>query len=96
VVAINGTILDDYHAHFAGVRTWLKSLQAIDARCDDVHLEVLAPDAVVATMRHHLSWTDGMGAPGEWHSVWTAVCRKGAAGWRILYAHQSVTPPTPS
>jgi ketosteroid isomerase-like protein len=53
-----------------------------------------APGAAVATMSHHLRWTDVEGRPGEWHSAWTAVFQRRADGWQIIYSHES-TPPSP-
>jgi ketosteroid isomerase-like protein len=94
VVALNGRIIDDFDRdQFAATRRWLKSLRQFHARYDNVHLEVLGSDAAVATMNHHLSWTDTTGLAGEWHSAWTAVFRRLDGRWRIVYSHESVPPP---
>lgn len=91
-VAVNGVILADFSVYLATVRPWLTFLRALDATYDNVHLEVLTPDAVVATINHHLRWTDAIGCSGEWHSAWTAVFRHNDDQWRIVYSHKS-TPP---
>ena len=93
-VAINGTILPDFDTTFGATRQWFGSLRQLEVTYDDVHLAVLAPDAAVATMSHHLRWTDADGTPGEWHSAWTAVFQRRASGWQIIYSHES-TPASP-
>jgi ketosteroid isomerase-like protein len=94
VVAINGRIVDDFDRdQFDEVRLWLRSLQQFEASYDHVHLEVLGPTATVATMNHHLRWTDSSGTSGEWNSVWTAVFRRIDGRWRITYSHESTPPP---
>ena len=95
IVAINGVIVDSFERRSDSTQQWLGSLRSFDATYDNVHLEVLAPDAVVATMNHHLRWTDTTGAYGEWHSAWTAVFRRVEGGWKISYSHESVTPAEP-
>jgi hypothetical protein len=93
-VVINGLIVEDYDSQFEETRRWLGSLRQLDATYDHVHLEVLTPAAAVATMNHHLRWTDTVGAKGEWHSAWTAVFRRIEGQWRIVYSHESVLPVT--
>jgi hypothetical protein len=91
-VAINGVILADFDARFAATEGWLVSLRSLDATYDNIHLDVLASDAAVATMNHHLRWLDATGALGEWHSAWTAVFQRHGGAWRIIYAHESTEP----
>jgi ketosteroid isomerase-like protein len=93
-VVINGLIIEDYDSQFEGIRRWLGSLRQLDATYDHVHLEVLTPAAAVATMNHHLWWTDTLGAKGEWHSAWTAVFRRTEGQWKVVYSHESVLPVT--
>ena len=93
VVAVNGIIIDDFDERFDGTRQWLGSLRVLEATYDNVHVEVLAPDVVVATMNHHLTWSDTTGAPGEWHSAWTGVFRRIGGEWRIIYSHESLPLP---
>ena len=94
IVVVNGLIVEDYDRHFEEVRRWLGSLKRLDATYDHVHREILTPVAAVATMNHHLWWTDTAGAKGEWHSAWTAVFRLIEGRWKIVYAHESVLPDT--
>ncbi len=48
VVAVNGRIVDDFDRdQFAATRRWLKSLRQFKARYDNVHLDILSPDAAV-------------------------------------------------
>ena len=91
---VNGVIVEDFNNQFEGTRRWLESLRQLDATYDHVHLEVLAPAAAVATMNHHLSWSDTTGATGQWHSAWTAVFRIIEGQWKIVHSHESV-PPSP-
>lgn len=95
IVVINGLIIDDFdRGQFEGTRRWIGSLRRFDAAYDHVHLEVLGPAAVVATMNHHLKWTDTTGMAGEWNSAWTAVFRRVKGRWKIVYSHESVLPAT--
>lgn len=94
IVVVNGLIVEDYDRHFEEVRRWLGSLKQLDATYDHVHREILTPVAAVATMNHHLRWTDTAGVKGEWHSAWTAVFRLIEGKWKIVYAHESVLPDT--
>jgi ketosteroid isomerase-like protein len=92
-VAINGVIVDDFDTQFEGTKHWLGSLRRLDATYDNVHLEVLTPDAVIATMNHHLRWSDTTRVDGEWHSAWTALFRRIDGEWKIAYSHESETLP---
>ena len=92
IVAMNGVILADFDARFATTEGWLGSLRSLDATYDNIHLELLASDAAVATMNHHLRWIDATGALGEWHSAWTAVFQRHGDALRIIYAHESTDP----
>ena len=95
VVAINGLIIDDFDRdQFSGTRQWFRSLRRFDGSYDHVHLEVLDRRTAVATMNHHLKWTDTAGTPGEWNSAWTAVFRLIDGRWKIAYSHES-TPQSP-
>jgi len=89
IVAINGLIVVDYDRQFDETRRWLRSLRQFNASYDHVQLEVLAPGAAVATMNHHLTWTDTTGMSGEWHSAWTALFRRTDGRWKIVYSHES-------
>lgn len=91
--AINGVIIEDFDARFEETKHWLGSLRRLDAAYENVHLEVLAPDAVIATMNHHLTWTDTNSVDGEWHSAWTALFRRLDGEWKIAYSHESETRP---
>ena len=94
VVAINGLIIDDFDRNqFDETTRWLRSLRQFNGSYDHVHLEVLSPDAAVATMNHHLTWTDTTGTPGEWNSAWTAVFRLIDGRWKIAYSHESTAQP---
>lgn len=94
VVAINGQIIEDFDRDkFDDVRQWLRSLRRFDASYDHVHLEVLGPGTVVATMNHHLRWMDSAGTSGEWNSAWTAVFRRIDGRWKIAYSHESTPAP---
>jgi hypothetical protein len=95
VVAVNGLIIDDFDRdQFNGTRQWFRSLRRFDGSYDHVHLEVLDRRTAVATMNHHLKWTDTAGTPGEWNSAWTAVFRLIDGRWKIAYSHES-TPQSP-
>jgi SnoaL-like protein len=90
VVAINGQIVEHYDRdQFPEIRRWLGSLRQFDATYDHVHVQVLSPSAAVATMLHHLRWTDTAGVPGEFNSAWTAVFRQVNGRWKIAYSHES-------
>ena len=66
VVAINGQIVEHYDRdQFPEIRRWLGSLRQFDATYDHVHVQVLSPSAAVATMLHHLRWTDTAGGAGR-------------------------------
>jgi ketosteroid isomerase-like protein len=94
IVAINGRIIEDFDRdQFDETRQWLRSLQRFNASYDHVHLEVLSPATAVATMNHHLTWTDSTGTSGEWNSAWTAVFRLIKGRWKIAYAHESTPRP---
>jgi ketosteroid isomerase-like protein len=94
VVAINGRIIEDFDRdQFDEVRRWFRSLRRFEASYDHVHLEVLSPATTVATMNHHLRWTDSAGTSGEWNSAWTAVFRRVNGQWKIAYSHESTLPP---
>jgi hypothetical protein len=96
VVSINGRIVDDFDRHqFDETRRWLRSLRHSDASYDHVHLEILGPSAAVATMNHHLAWTDTTGTSGKWNSAWTAVFRLIDGRWKIAYSHESTAQPVP-
>jgi hypothetical protein len=95
VVAINGRIIEDFDRdQFPVTRQWLRSLRQLDAHYSNVHVHVLSPTAAVATMNHHLSWTDTAGVAGEWRSAWTAVFQQIEGRWRIVYSHESVATPS--
>jgi ketosteroid isomerase-like protein len=94
VVAINGRIVEDFDRdQFDETRKWLRTMRQFDASYDHVHVQVLSPAAAVATMMHHLRWTDSSGAPGEWNSAWTAVFRQERGRWKVAYAHESTAEP---
>jgi ketosteroid isomerase-like protein len=94
VVVINGRIIDDFDRdQFDETRRWRRSLRQFDASYDHVHLEVLSPGATVATMNHHLTWTDSTGTSGQWNSAWTAVFRLVDGRWKIAYSHESTPQP---
>jgi hypothetical protein len=95
-VAINGTIIEDLAEQWKSTARWLGSLRQLEASYDHVHLEVLSPTAAVATMNHHLRWTDTSGVMGEWNSAWTAVFRQVEGHWKIVYSHESIAPATPT
>jgi hypothetical protein len=93
VVAINGMVIEDFDRdQFVETRRWLGTLRHFEARYDNVHLEVLGPTSAVATMNHHLKWTDTIGLTGEWNSAWTAVFRHIGDRWQIVQSHESVAP----
>lgn len=91
IVAINGVIIEDFDRdQFAATGGWLNSLRQLEAHYDNVHLDVLSPASAVATMNHHLRWTDTAGLKGEWNSAWTAVFRRINGRWQVVYSHESV------
>lgn len=95
IVAINGLIIDNFDRdQFDETRRWFGSLRQFDARYDHVHVEVLSTASAVATMNHHLKWTDTTGRVGRWNSAWTAVFRRIEGRWRIVYSHESTAQPT--
>jgi len=94
VVAINGRIIENFDRdQFDDVRRWFRSLRRFDASYDHVHLEVLGPGTVVATMNHHLRWIDSAGTSVAWNSAWTAVFRRIDGQWKIAYSHESTPAP---
>jgi ketosteroid isomerase-like protein len=94
IVAINGRIIDDFDRdQFQETSRWLRSLRQFEASYDHVHLEVLGPATAVATMNHHLKWTDSSGTSGDWNSAWTAVFRLIDGRWKIAYSHESTAQP---
>ena len=94
VVAINGRIVEHYDRdQFDNIRHWIASLKQFDATYDRVHVQVLSPTAAVATMMHHLRWTDTAGVPSEFNSAWTAVFREVDGQWKIAYSHESTAEP---
>jgi ketosteroid isomerase-like protein len=93
VVVLNGVIIEDFDARFELTRQFLGSLRILEGSYKNVHMEVLAPDAVVVTRNDDLAWTDTTGAEGEWHSAWTGVLRRIDGQWKIIYAHESVAIP---
>ena len=94
VVAVNGLIIEDFDRdQFDGTRQWFRSLRRFDGSYAHVHLEVLDRRTAVATMNHHLTWTDTAGTPGEWNSAWTAVFRLIDGRWKIAYSHESTPRP---
>ena len=96
IVVINGLIIDDFdRSQFEETRRWIGSLRQFEGSYDHVHLEVLSPASAVATMNHHLKWTDTTGIAGEWNSAWTAVFRRIEGRWKIVHSHESVQPATP-
>jgi uncharacterized protein (TIGR02246 family) len=94
VVVINGRIIDDFDRdQFVATRRWLRSLRQFEGTYDRVRLQVLSADAAVATMNHHLRWTDTLGTSGQWNSAWTAVFRQVDGRWKITYSHESTDQP---
>jgi len=92
VMAINGRIVEHYDRdQFTEIRRWLGSLRHFDGTYDRVHVQVLSPSAAVATMMHHLKWTDTAGTSGEFNSAWTAVFRQVDGRWKIAYSHESTS-----
>ncbi len=92
VVALNGVVIDDFDARFEMTKQFFGALRAAEGYYDNLHVEVLAPDAVVVTRNDHLSWTDTSGMTGQWHSAWTGVFRRMDGEWKIVYAHESTLP----
>ena len=92
-LAVNGAIIENFDTRFEETKHWLGSLSHLDAIYDNVHLEILTPNLAIATMNHHLKWTDTVGVDGEWHSAWTALFRKIDGAWKIDFSHESETSP---
>jgi ketosteroid isomerase-like protein len=89
VSVFNGVIIEDFDARFELTRQFLGSLRSLEGSFRNVHLEVLASDAVVVTRNDDLSWTDTTGTEGELHTAWTGVFRRIDDEWRVIYSHES-------
>ena len=89
VSVINGVITEDFDARFELTRQFLGSLRTLEGRIRNVHLEVLASDAVVVTRNDDILWTDTTGTEGEFHTAWTGVFRRIDGEWKIIYSHES-------
>jgi len=89
VSVIDGVIIEDFDAHFELARGFFESLQTLDGSYRNVHLEVLAPDAVVVTRNDDIFWADTTGTEGEFHTAWTGVFRRIDGEWKIIYSHES-------
>ena len=87
------TTLEDFDARFELTRQFLGSLRTADGSYRNVHMEVLAPDAVVVTRYDDLTWTDTTGTEGEYHSAGTWVLRRIDGEWKIIYGHESLPLP---
>ena len=93
VSVINGVITEDFDARFELTRQFLGSLRTLEGRIRNVHLEVLASDAVVVTRNDDISWTDTTGTEVVLHTAWTGVFRRIDGEWRVIYSHESWPPP---
>ena len=93
VSVINGVIIEDFDARFELTRQFLGSLRTLEGRIRNVHLEVLASDAVVVTRNDDISWTDTTGTEVVLHTAWTGVFRRIDGEWRVIYSHESWPPP---
>ena len=89
VSAFNGVIIEGSDARFELTRQFLGSLRTLDGSYKNVHLEVLASDAVVVTRNDDIFWTDTTGTEGELHTAWTGVFRRIDGEWRVIYSHES-------
>jgi ketosteroid isomerase-like protein len=89
VSVINGVIIEDFDARFELTRQFLRSLRSLEGSFRNVHLEVLASDAVVVTRNDDLSWIDTTGTAGELHTAWTGVFRRIDGEWRVIFSHES-------
>ena len=85
----NGVIIEDFDARFELTRDFFESLRTLDGSYRNVHLEVLASDAVVVTRNDDILWTDTTGTEGEFHTAWTGVFRRIDGEWKIIYSHES-------
>jgi ketosteroid isomerase-like protein len=93
VSVMNGVIIEDFDARFELTRQFLGLLRALEVSIKNVHLEVLAPDAVIVTRNDDISWTDTTGSQGVLHTAWTGVFRRIDGEWRVIYSHESWPPP---
>ncbi len=89
VSVTNGVIIEDFDARFELTRGFFESLRTLDGSSRNVHLEVLAPDAVVVTQNDDIFWADTTGTEGEVHTAWTGVFRRIDGEWKIIYSHES-------
>ncbi len=89
VSVTNGVIIEDFDAHFELARPFFESLRTLDGSSRNVHLEVLAPDAVVVTQNDDIFWADTTGTEGEIHTASTVVFRRIDGEWKIIYSHES-------
>ncbi len=93
VSAFNGVIIEGSDARFELTRQFLGSLRTVDGSYRNVHLEVLASDAVVVTRNDDIFWTDTTGTEGELHTACTWIFRRIDGEWRVIYSHESWPPP---
>ncbi len=89
VSVINGVIIEDFNARFELTRQFLGSLLTLEGSIRNVHLDVLASDAVVVTRNDDISWTDTTGTEMVLHTAWTGVFRRIDGEWRVIYSHES-------
>ena len=93
VLVNNGVIIEDFDAHFELGRGFYGPLRTLEGSYRNVHIEVLAPDAVVVTRNDDIFWADTTGMEGEFHTAWTGVFRRINGEWKIIYSHESWPPP---
>ncbi len=67
--------------------------KALLARGGEKHVRVLGPDAAVATLGFHVSFTDTTGVQTDMEGAATFVFSLLDDGWKIVYAHTSYLPP---
>ncbi len=57
-------MIEDFDVHFELAMRFFESLRTLGGSYRNVHLEVLAPDAVVVTRNDDIFWTDTTGTEG--------------------------------
>jgi uncharacterized protein (TIGR02246 family) len=89
-VASDGDLYASFEAFAQQARVFYRTLRDIHvAVWDEMHVDVLSPDAAVLTATVRWSSTDTTGVRTDLQGVWTAVFVRRGARWRIRARHES-------